>query len=143
MWDNIAVWFKLRDWSLLFAERGFSFVAATYTSAWGETNHYQDDRSLFEAMARTYSLVILNNNLDHRLKLMERMIRDYQVDGLVIHSARSCKPYSVGQYDLQRLFVERLGVKSVIIEADLTDFRAYSEEQARTRLEAFFEELEV
>lgn len=143
MWDNIAVWFKLRDWSLLFAERGFNFVAATYTSAWAETTYYEDDRSLFESMARTYSHVILNNNLDYRLKLMEQMIRDYQIDGLVVHSARSCKPYSVGQYDLQRLFLQRLGVKSVIIEADLTDFRAYSEEQARTRLEAFFEELEV
>jgi benzoyl-CoA reductase/2-hydroxyglutaryl-CoA dehydratase subunit BcrC/BadD/HgdB len=93
----------------------------------------------FEAMARTYSLVILNNNLNHRLNLMERLIREYRVDGLVIHSARSCKPYSVGQYDLKRLLLERLSIPSVVIEADITDSRAYSEEQALTRLNAFFE----
>jgi benzoyl-CoA reductase/2-hydroxyglutaryl-CoA dehydratase subunit BcrC/BadD/HgdB len=58
---------------------------------------------------------------------------------LVIHSARSCKPYSVGQYDLKRLLMKRVGVPSVIIEADITDSRVYSEEQTRTRLEAFFE----
>ena len=69
-------------------------------------------------------------------------IKEYQVDGLVIHSARSCKPYSVGQYDLKRLLMERLEVPSVIIEADITDSRAYSEEQTRTRLEAFFEAVE-
>jgi bcr-type benzoyl-CoA reductase subunit B len=142
MWDNIAVWFKLRDWSLLFAERGFNFVAATYTNAWAETIHYLDPGSPFESMARAYSLVILNNNMEHRLKLMEGMIRDYRIDGLVILSLRSCKPYSVGQYDIRRLLGERLGVKTLVIEADMTDFRTFSEEQIRTRLEAFFEQLE-
>jgi bcr-type benzoyl-CoA reductase subunit B len=142
MWDNIAVWFKLRDWSLLFAERGFNFVAATYTNAWAETIHYLNPESPFESMARAYSLVILNNNMDHRLKLMERMIRDYRIDGMVILSLRSCKPYSVGQYDIRRLLGERLGIKTLVIEADMTDFRTFSEEQIRTRLEAFFEQLE-
>jgi len=142
MWDNIAVWFKLRDWSSLFAQHGYNFVAATYTNAWAETIHYLDEGTPFESMARAYSLVILNNNLNHRLTLMEQMIRDYGVDGLVVLSLRSCKPYSVGQYDLRRLLAERLGVKTLVIETDMTDSRTYSEEQTRTRLEAFFEELE-
>ncbi len=143
VWDNIAVWFKLRDWSLLFAQRGCNFVAATYTNAWSETIHYLDESSPFESMAKAYSLVILNNNLNHRFNLMARMIQEYRIDGLVIHSDRSCKPYSVGQYDLKRLLSERFGIKCVVIEADMTDYRAYSEEQANTRLEAFFEALEV
>ena len=142
MWDNIAIWFNMREWSLLFAERGFNFVAATYTNAWAETIRYLDEGSPFESMAKTYGLVILNNNLNHRLELMDQMIREYQVDGLVVHSDRSCKPYSVGQYDLKRLLSDRLGINAVVIEADMTDSRAYSEEQARTRLEAFFEALE-
>jgi len=141
MWDNIAIWYKMRDFANLFAEHGMNFVTATYTDAWAQTTPYMDEEHPFESMAKAYSLVILNNNLDSRLKLMERLIKAYQVDGLVIHSARSCKPYSVGQYDLKRLLMDRVGVPSVIIEADITDSRAYSEEQARTRLEAFFEAL--
>jgi len=143
MWDNIAVWYKVRDFSNLFAERGMNFVTATYTNAWAETSAHMDVEKPFESMARTYARVILNNNLNHRLELMERLIREYRVDGLVIHSAKSCKPYSVGQYDLKRILMERLEVPSVIIEADITDFRAFSEEQTRTRLEAFFETLET
>jgi bcr-type benzoyl-CoA reductase subunit B len=139
MWDNIAMWYKVRDYSNLFAEQGMNFVTATYTNAWAETTPHLDEGNPFESLAKTYSLVILNNNLNHRLHLMERLIEEFQVDGLVIHSARSCKPYSVGQYDLKRLLMERLGVPSVVIEADITDSRAYSEEQARTRLDAFFE----
>jgi bcr-type benzoyl-CoA reductase subunit B len=142
MWDNIAIWYKVRDFAGLFAGQGMNFVTATYTNAWAETTPFMDSRQPFESIARAYSLVILNNNLNHRLSLMERLIRDYRVDGLVIHSARSCKPYSVGQYDLKRRLMERLGVPSVVIEADITDSRAYSEEQNRTRLEAFFEALE-
>jgi bcr-type benzoyl-CoA reductase subunit B len=142
MWDNIAIWYKVRDFSNLFAEHGMNFVTATYTYAWTETIGLLDEAKPFESMAKAYSLVILNNNLNHRLELMERLIREFQVDGLVIHSARSCKPYSVGQYDLKRLLVERLKIPAVIIEADITDSRAYSEEQAMVRLEAFFEAME-
>ena len=142
MWDNIAIWYKVRDFSNLFAERGMNFVTATYTNAWAETISLMDADRPFESIARTYSLVVLNNNLDHRLRLMERLIKEYDVDGLVIHSAKSCKPYSVGQYDIKRLLMDRLGIPSVIIDADITDFRAYSEEQTKTRLEAFFETLE-
>ncbi|HIC85793.1 MAG TPA: 2-hydroxyacyl-CoA dehydratase, partial [Desulfobacterales bacterium] len=77
-----------------------------------------------------------------RLNLMRQMIRDYQIDGIVIHSDRSCKPYSVGQYDMARTLAQELGVKTVVIEADMTDSRLFSEEQVRTRLEAFFESLD-
>ncbi len=142
LWDNIAVWYKVRDFSTLFAEQGMSFVTATYTNAWAETAPYMNPERPFESIARAYSRVILNNSLDQRLGLMEQLIRDFRVDGLVIHSARSCKPYSVGQYDLKRLLMERLEVPSVVIEADIADDRAFAEEQTRTRLEAFFETLE-
>ena len=139
MWDNIAIWYKIRDISSLFAAQGMNFVTSTYPNAWAETTPYMNENQPFESMARAYSLVILNNNLNHRLGLMERLIEEFRVDGLVIHSAKSCKPYSVGQYDIKRLLTARLGLPSVVIEADIADARAYSEEQIRTRLEVFFD----
>lgn len=142
MWDNIAIWYKVRDLSDIFAAHGMNFVTATYTNAWAETIYDLDVNRPFESMAKAYSLVILNNNLTNRLELMERLIKEYRVDGLVIHSARSCKPYSVGQYDLGRILMDRLMVPSVVIEADITDSRVYFEEQTRTRIEAFFEAME-
>ena len=141
LWDNIAVWYKLNAWAKLFAAKGYVFTAATYTNAWAETIHHLDENKPFESLARAYGLVILNNNLDHRLKLMADMIDQYRIDGLVIHSARSCKPYSIGQYDIKELLARKLDLPAVIIEADITDYRAFSEEQATTRLEAFFESL--
>ncbi|WP_051184827.1 2-hydroxyacyl-CoA dehydratase subunit D [Desulfatiglans anilini] len=142
MWDNIAIWPRMREHANLFASHGMAFVTATYTNAWAETTPLLDPGRPLESLAKAYSCVILNHHLEHRLKLMERLIREYRVDGLVIHSARSCKPYSVGQYDIKRLLLERLSIPSVVIEADIADERAYAEEQTRTRLEAFFEALE-
>ena len=142
MWDNIAIWFKVRELADLFAARGFNFVTATYTNAWAETGSMIEPQSPFESMAKAYSQVILNNNLKHRLHLMERLIRDFEVDGLVIHSARSCKPYSIGQYDLKRTLTKHLQIPSVVIEADIADSRSFSEKQVTTQLELFFEALE-
>ncbi len=143
MWDNIAIWFALKPMSRLFAEHGCVGVAGTYTNAWAETAHYIDYKDPWGSLARAYGLIFLNRDLGYRLDLMARIARDYAADGLVLHSARSCKPYSVGQYDIRRKLSERLGIRTVVIEADMTDFRAYSEEQANTRFSAFFESLEA
>jgi benzoyl-CoA reductase/2-hydroxyglutaryl-CoA dehydratase subunit BcrC/BadD/HgdB len=70
------------------------------------------------------------------------MIQSYEVSGMVMHSTRSCKPYSVGQYDLRRRLAQELDLPAVIIDADIADDRVWSESQVLTRLEAFCENLE-
>ncbi|MDP2838843.1 MAG: 2-hydroxyacyl-CoA dehydratase family protein, partial [Syntrophales bacterium] len=63
------------------------------------------------------------------------------VDGIVMHSNRSCKPYSFGQYDIQRIIREQKGIPTVMIEADMVDERIFSEGQIETRIDAFIEVL--
>ena len=36
------------------------------------------------------------------MAMMQRMIERYDLDGFVLHSNRSCKPYSLGQQVIQR-----------------------------------------
>lgn len=67
------------------------------------------------------------------------MVDKYDVDGLVMHSNRSCKPYSLGQYDIQRIVQQKRNIPSLIIEADMLDERNFSESQILTRIEAFME----
>ena len=53
MWDNIAIWYKIRDFAELFAKRGCNFVAATYTNAWARKPSTSWDRDKpWESMAR-------------------------------------------------------------------------------------------
>jgi len=139
LWDNIAIWYKLRDLSRTFAENGFALVCATYTDAWAEMWRNFDASDRIASTARMVSGVLLNRDLPNRMRTMERLIRRYEVDGVVLHSNRSCKPYSVGQYDLKDRMAQELGVKVVVIEADHAEPEAYSAEQVSTRLGAFME----
>ncbi|MCF6237422.1 MAG: 2-hydroxyacyl-CoA dehydratase, partial [Candidatus Marinimicrobia bacterium] len=142
IWDNSAVWYKVRFLATFFAERNMNFVTATYTNAWAETTGFLDVKDPWSSMAKTYGQIILNNNLKHRLGLMKKMIRNFSVDGMVMHSTRSCKPYSVGQFDLRKALSTELNLPAVILDADIADERVWSEQQIQTRLEAFCETLE-
>lgn len=139
MWDNIAIWYNFQFYDYIHS-RGGVFVGETYTSAWGV---YQFDESssgdVFDSMARSYSKALLNIDLDLRFGQMADMIREYNVDGLILHSNRSCKTYSLGQLGLARRVQNELGVPALLIEADMTDPRAFAEEATRTRVEAFLE----
>ena len=139
LWDNIALWNRLYRFYTYFARKGCCFVVDTYTGAWDAPI---EEGEPLEALARTYTGVFLNRSLRYRAELIARLIREYEVDGFVMHSNRSCKPYSLGQYDIRRIVSEWTGVPGLVIEADMCDSRYYSEQQLRTRIDAFVEQLE-
>jgi benzoyl-CoA reductase/2-hydroxyglutaryl-CoA dehydratase subunit BcrC/BadD/HgdB len=70
-----------------------------------------------------------------------QMIDKYEVDGVVMHSNRSCKPYSLGQYDIQKIIQQKRGIPTLLLEADMVDERSFSESQIETRIDAFMEVL--
>ena len=142
LWDNLPIWYKLKFLSEFLAERGIAIVTSTYTNAWGELAPMMDPQRPIESMAKTYLYPILNRGVGHKLKTMKEMIKDYSLNGAILHSDRSCKPYSVGQIDERNRLISELGVPALLLEADHNDPRAYAEEQVRTRLSAFAEMLE-
>ncbi|AGK60678.1 Benzoyl-CoA reductase/2-hydroxyglutaryl-CoA dehydratase subunit, BcrC/BadD/HgdB [Archaeoglobus sulfaticallidus PM70-1] len=137
LWDNIPVWYRLKWLSEFFIRNNACMVADTYTNAW--TGFLSADsaskKDVMRSIAETYTKIYLNIGLDEMVETINRLIDLYDVDGVVIHSNRSCKPYSFGQYEIKKM----LDVPAVIIEADMTDPRAFSEAQIESRLEAFLE----
>ena len=138
LWDNIAIWPKLYRFYSLFTDHDACFVVDTYTGGWAMKIEGDDP---LEAIARVYTEVFLNQSVHFRADRMTEMIRDFQCDGFVMHSNRSCKPYSLGQYDIKRLVTARTGVPGLLVEADHCDVRAYAEEPIRSRVQAFMETL--
>ena len=100
---------------------------------------YLDENDFLGSMAQGYSRIYINIGTDRMADMVVDMVDKYSADGLVIHSNRSCKPYSLGQYDIQRLVQEKRGIPSLVIEADMTDARNFSESQIDTRIDAFME----
>lgn len=139
LWDNIPLWYAMRSLSELFEKHNACLVGDTYTNAWAAANI--DTGNPMESLARNYLDIYLNISMDLMLERIIQLIKIFQVDGMVMHSDRSCKPYSLGQYDLARDIKEETGVPVLIIEADMVDSRVYAEAQVKTRIEAFLESI--
>ena len=98
-----------------------------------------DENDFLNSMAQGYTRIYLNIGLDEMAKHVLEMIDFYNVDGFVMHSNRSCKPYSFGQMDIARIVREKTGLPVLMLEADMTDPRNFSESQIETRIDAFME----
>lgn len=140
LWDNIAIWYQLFRLFSLFTAAGACFVVDTYTNAWSVSIE-ADDPIL--GLARAYSTVYINQSLQARAHLMADMVRRFHVDGMVLHSNRSCKPYSLGQYELLERVGRQTGVPGLILEADMCDSRFYAGEPIKNRIQAFLDLLEA
>lgn len=141
LWDNLPIWYRTKWLSEKFAAHDACLVADTYTSAWCGSLRYMDENDFLNSMAEGYTRIYLNIGVDEMARSVCDMVDKYDVDGLVIHSNRSCKPYSLGQYDIQRIVEAEKGIPSLMIEADMCDERMFSESQIETRIEAFIEML--
>jgi benzoyl-CoA reductase/2-hydroxyglutaryl-CoA dehydratase subunit BcrC/BadD/HgdB len=137
LWDNIAVWYRLYRFFRPFMDAGACFVADTYTNAWTVELDLDDD--LFISLARAYTGVFINIDLPTRLQTITDLAQRFQVDGMVMHANRSCKPFSVTQSDVRDTLRDELGLPVLILEADMTDARLYNEGAIRERVAAFLE----
>jgi len=143
LWDNLPIWYRTKWLSEKFAAHDACLVADTYTSAWCGSLKYINENDFLGTMAEGYSRIYLNIGVDEMAETVIEMIDKYDADGLVMHSNRSCKPYSLGQYDIQRIVQEKRKIPTLMIEADMVDERSFAESQIETRIDAFMEVLKA
>lgn len=139
LWDNLAIWHKMKWLSEKFSSHDACLVADTYTSAWCSSMKYLDERDFLKSMVQGYTRIYLNIGVDQMADIIKNMVTKYDVDGIVMHSNRSCKPYSLGQYDIRKRIQDEFGLPILMIEADMVDERSFSESQIETRIDAFME----
>ncbi|MCP3944867.1 MAG: 2-hydroxyglutaryl-CoA dehydratase [Desulfobacteraceae bacterium] len=139
LWDNLPVWYQLKWLSQKFSDHNACLVADTYTSAWCSALKYIDENNFLDSMAQAYTRIHLNIGVDQMADQVLDMIRTYDVDGFVMHSNRSCKPYSFGQMDIMNIVRKKTGIPVVMLEADMVDPRSFSLSQTDTRIDAFME----
>ncbi len=139
-WEGMPIWGKLRDLSNLFSRLRACIVASTYCNSWIFTQFDPDDP--FSSMSRAYTDIFICHGEAWKENYIERMVRDYRVDGIIFHDARTCPNNSNSRYGMPQRLREKLDVPCLVLQGDLNDLRCYSEEQARTNIEAFVEQLE-
>ena len=143
LWDNLPIWPRLRFLAERLGEHGLALVASTYTSAWGDLGPMMEPDKPLESMALTYLHPILNQSSGFKLETMKGMVEKFHLDGAILHSDRSCKPYSIGQMDQKERLIRECGIPALLLEADHDDPRSFSEDQVSNQLSTFMEMLGV
>ena len=93
-------------------------------------------------MARAYTEIFIVRDEAYKEDYIEDVVRRYKLDGILFHDSKTCPNNSNNRYGMPERLEKRLGIPTLTINGDLNDLRCYSEEQAKTNIEAFIDQLE-
>jgi benzoyl-CoA reductase subunit B len=134
-------WTSFRDFWKMFYDEGAVVVASSYTKVGGlyDRGFRHDPDHPLESLADYCLGVYTNNNLPQRVALLEQYMDEYEADGLLINSIKSCNSFSAGQLMIMREIEKRTGKPAAFIETDLVDPRYFSAANVKNRLESYFQ----
>jgi benzoyl-CoA reductase/2-hydroxyglutaryl-CoA dehydratase subunit BcrC/BadD/HgdB len=139
-WEGMPVWGRLSAHSSLFAELKTNVLASTYCNSWIFTAFDPDDP--FNSMARAYTELFIVRSDHFKEIYIKRMLDFFKVDGILYHDAKTCPNNSNSRYGMPQRVEVATGLPSLVIHGDLNDLRLVSDEQTKTNIEAFIEQLE-
>jgi benzoyl-CoA reductase/2-hydroxyglutaryl-CoA dehydratase subunit BcrC/BadD/HgdB len=121
----------------LLEERGAAIVVDELNGVWWEPI---DPDEPFAGLARRAIDLPLHGTVGRRVARLQRLAREYRVDGAVHPCHWGCRQGTGIRGLIQEGFRE-IGVPVLNLEVDCIDARSFAEGQLRTRLEAFLEML--
>ena len=124
--------------------RGAVVVASTYTKVGGtyDSGFRHDPLRPLETLAEYCMGCYTNLSLPQRAAVLEKYVREYHADGLLVNSIKSCNSFSAGQLLMLREVEQKTGVPVGFIESDLVDPRYFSYANITNRLDSFFQMLD-
>ncbi len=143
--EGTPCWTNFREIWRLFAKEGAVVVASTYSKVGGIYDRgfrHDPDRPL-ETLADYCLGCYTNLSLPSRLDLLNAYVDEYQADGFVVHSVKSCKAFGAGQVLLLRELEKRTGKAGCFLESDLVDSRYFSNAAFHNRLESFLQAIDL
>jgi len=134
-------WTSFREFWKMFYDEGAVVVASSYTKVGGtyDFGFRHDPDHPLETLADYCLGVYTNRSLPMRVDQLENYMREYDADGLLINSIKSCNSFSAGQLMIMREIEKRTGKPGAFIETDLVDPRYFSAANVKNRLESYFQ----
>lgn len=143
MFEGIPFWHSLSFFSKL-EKYGAIIVYEPYTYAFSKYMNPDVTKDMvlnspIEAMAELMMSFWYVYDLETRKKKFVETVREYNIDGIIMHENLSCRPNSCGMYDLKRNLMEEHDIPSLIISSDMNDPRKFNAEQLSNQIESFIE----
>ncbi len=137
-------WTHFRDLWKMFYDEGAVVVASTYTKVGGlyDQGFRHDPSRPLESLADYCLGCYTNLNLPSRVDLISKYVNDFDADGFLINSVKSCNSFSAGQLLILKEVEKRTGRAGGFFESDLVDPRYFSAANIKNRLESYFQMIE-
>jgi benzoyl-CoA reductase/2-hydroxyglutaryl-CoA dehydratase subunit BcrC/BadD/HgdB len=135
LWIQNRIQFKNPIENLLEKEYGAIIVADELNDITWEAI---DPDHPFESIARRSISIPFNGAIQNRIRHLQRLAQDYQVDGAINPCNWGCRQGTGGRGMIEEGLKE-IGVPVLNLEVDCVDARKFTEGQFQTRIEAFIE----
>jgi len=139
-WDGMPVWGRLGAHAKMFAGLRANVLASTYCNSW--IFSALDPAEPFESMARAYTELFIVRADAPKETYIKNMLDFFKVDGIIFHDAKTCPNNSNCRYGMPQRIQKATHLPFLVINGDLNDMRLISDEQTKTNVEAFIEQLE-
>ncbi len=139
-WEGMPIWGKLKALSEQFASLRACVVASTYCNSW--IFDQLDPDKPFGSMGMAYTELFIVRDEGYKEQYIQRCHELFGFKGIIFHDAKTCPNNSNNRYGMPERLSRNLGIPVLTVNGDLNDLRCYSEEQTKTNIEAFIEQLE-
>ena len=97
-------WTSFREFWKMFSDEKAVVVASSYTKVGGvyDNGFRHDPKRPLESLAEYCLGCYTNLNLPSRVEMLVRYVKEYEADGLMINSIKSCNSFSAGQLHILR-----------------------------------------
>jgi benzoyl-CoA reductase subunit B len=138
-------WTSFREFWRMFSGEGAVVVASTYAKVGGlyDQGFRHDPADPLGTMADYCGGCYTNLNLPSRAEMLATYAKEYEADGFVVHSVKSCNSFSAGQLTLLREVEKKTGIPGAFLESDLVDPRYFSAANLKNRVESYLQMLEA
>jgi benzoyl-CoA reductase/2-hydroxyglutaryl-CoA dehydratase subunit BcrC/BadD/HgdB len=137
IWDNLPLWFNLKIFEYL-NSLGAVVVAEVFSHTWAGS---LDTSKPFESLARKYLPNMANSNIQRRIDIIVNLVKEFHANGVVLPTNWGCRMMSIGETIVRDAVYKKLGVQSLIIDVDSSDWRVAGEAQVKEKFTTFIETL--
>ncbi|MFX0020188.1 MAG: 2-hydroxyacyl-CoA dehydratase subunit D [Promethearchaeota archaeon] len=143
MFEGIPFWYNLKFFGML--EKWNSIIVyEPYTYAFSKYMNPNVTKEMvlgqpIEAMSELLLSFWYIYDLKTRIKKFEETVREWKIDGVLLHENLSCRPNSCGLYDLKRHLMDDYDIPCLVISSDMNDPRKMNETQVINQIESFIE----
>ena len=136
-WYNLKFFSNLERWNAIICYETYVYAFSKFTDP--NITKEMVVNNPVESMAELVLSFWYNYDLETRFNRLKETVKDWKIDGVLLHNNLSCRPNACGMYDLKRKLMEEVDIPSLVITSDMNDPRKMNDTQVLNQIETFIE----